>query len=87
MNRNTRAHSIEATDAEAALDRLLDRVEQGDSIIITRNGAPVARLVPYGEPIDASLVDKAIREVEKLRKGITLRGITVRELIDDGRRI
>ena len=33
--------------AKTHLSRLLVRVERGDEVVIARNGAPVARLVPY----------------------------------------
>jgi prevent-host-death family protein len=42
------AHMIEvgAFEAKNTLGALLDRVEQGEEIVITRHGKPVARLVP-----------------------------------------
>jgi prevent-host-death family protein len=35
------------SEAKNHLSRLLDRVEQGEEIIIGRSGRPVARLIPY----------------------------------------
>lgn len=35
--------------AKAHLSRLLDEVEAGGEVVITRRGKPVARLVPYAE--------------------------------------
>ena len=87
MIRNTQKTSIASEDAKAALDQLLDRVESGETIVITRRGAPIAKLEPYTEPIDVAAVDQAIREIEKLRKGIELGGVTIRELIEEGRRM
>jgi prevent-host-death family protein len=87
MIRNTHSHLIEEADANGKLDHLLDRVEKGESFVIARHGLPIARLVPYGEPIDAALVERAIHEVEKLRKGVKLGGVSVRELIEEGRRM
>jgi prevent-host-death family protein len=37
---------IGAFEAKNTLGTLLDRVEQGEEIVITRHGKPVARLVP-----------------------------------------
>jgi prevent-host-death family protein len=37
---------IGAFEAKNTLGSLLDRVEQGEEIVITRHGKPVARLVP-----------------------------------------
>lgn len=38
--------TIGAQEAKARLATLLDRVERGESLTITRDGRPVARLVP-----------------------------------------
>lgn len=49
--------AINLADAKAHLSELVDRVEAGDSIDITRRGKPVARLTaPVGprKPIDAA---------------------------------
>ncbi len=44
--------AIEAREAAAILNALLDRIERGDKIVITRNGEPVARLVPISAAIN-----------------------------------
>jgi prevent-host-death family protein len=38
--------SVPASDAKARLSELLDKVEKGETVVITRRGRPVARLVP-----------------------------------------
>ena len=38
--------SVGAYEAKTHLPRLLDRVERGESLTITRHGRPVAQLVP-----------------------------------------
>lgn len=51
--------SIELADAKDRLSELIDRIETGDSVDITRHGKPVARLVPIAKPhkpIDAALL-------------------------------
>jgi antitoxin (DNA-binding transcriptional repressor) of toxin-antitoxin stability system len=50
-DRNNEAHAeemraIEALDAEADFDRILDEVENGETVLIMRNGIVVARIVP-----------------------------------------
>lgn len=40
-----RTHTLSET--KARLSAILDQVEQGDEVIITRMGRPVARLVPF----------------------------------------
>ena len=51
--------TINLAEAKAHLSELLDRVEAGDSIDITRRGKPVARLIAVTrprKPIDAALL-------------------------------
>jgi len=51
--------AINLADAKAHLSELIDRVEAGDSIDITRRGKPVARLTAVARPrkrIDAALL-------------------------------
>jgi len=51
--------AITLADAKAHLSELVDRVEAGDSIEITRRGKPVARLTAAARPrkrIDAALL-------------------------------
>jgi prevent-host-death family protein len=43
---------VGAFEAKNTLGALLDRVEQGEEIIITRHGKPVARLAPCATAID-----------------------------------
>jgi prevent-host-death family protein len=51
--------AVNLADAKAHLSELVDRVEAGDSIDITRRGKPVARLTAVArprKPIDAELL-------------------------------
>ena len=77
--------SIGAYEAKTHLPRLLDEVAKGERITITKHGVPVAILVPpsRGAVEDADSLMKWMRE---FRKGHRLDGVTIRELIDDGRR-
>ena len=45
-NTNSSIREVGAFQAKNTLGTLLDRVEQGEEIVITRHGKPVARLVP-----------------------------------------
>ena len=76
---------VGAFEAKTHLSQLLDQVERGETITITRHGKPVARLFPIG---GSSRDDRrrAITELKRLRAGHTLGGVSVRELIDEGRR-
>ena len=72
--------SVGAYEAKTHLPQLLDRVARGEEICITRNGRPVARLIPEAilPPHDIRAV---INEIKEFRKGRTLG-----ELIEEGRR-
>lgn len=71
-------------DAKTQLPRLLDEVERGASITITRHGKPIARLVPVEAP--KRTVEQAVEESVEFGKRHELVGLSIRELIDSGRR-
>jgi len=77
--------SIGAYEAKTHLPRLLDEVEQGERITITKHGRPVAILVPPASVVRLD-ADVALARIRELRKGIRLGGLSIRELIDEGRR-
>lgn len=54
---------IGAFEAKNTLGALLDRVQQGEEIIITRHGKPVARLVPNTGRIDRSQAKAAVARI------------------------
>ena len=76
---------IGAFEAKTHLPKLLERVRAGERFVITRHGQPVAELVPF-RPRDSDRIQAAIERLKSFRAGHTLGGITVRELIEDGRR-
>lgn len=85
--RNTSPHVVGAFDAKNHLGRLLDQVASGDVIVITRHGKPVARLVPYDDGVDRGDARSAATELRAFRRGNALpRGLSVRDMIDEGRR-
>jgi len=68
---------IQASEAKAHLPQLLDEVERGETLIITRHGRAIARIVPEvdrrQEEVDRALV--SIRDLRKRTLKVTLRGI------------
>ena len=77
--------TVGSYEAKTHLPRLLDRVAQGERITITKHGVPVALLVP----VDADKTRGArevIDEIKLSRKGRKLKGVTIRDLIREGRR-
>lgn len=76
-------------EARNNLSALLERVEQGEQITITRNGRPVARLVSVDNDAEREKRREAMRRLLDLRKSISpdaLEGMSIRELIEEGRR-
>jgi prevent-host-death family protein len=76
--------TIGAYEAKTHLPRLLDEVEKGERITITKHGRPVAVLVPP-DAAPAVDVEAVMERMREFRKGNNLRGLSIRELIDDGR--
>ena len=76
---------IGAFEAKTNLSKLLERVEAGEVVIITRHGKEVARLVPpLGTASKTGPVD-AIAQWRNARRGIRLDGLSIRDLIEQGR--
>lgn len=77
---------VGAYEAKTHLAALLDRVEAGEHVEITRYGRVVAVLSPPAGAVDRT-ADEAVAELLELRKGRRLGDdLTVRDLIDAGRR-
>jgi prevent-host-death family protein len=74
-------------EAKTHLPQLLERVAHGEEFTITKHGKPVARLVPIITGKPRPDVRQVIEELKAFSKGNTLgEGITIRDLIEDGRR-
>ncbi|MEJ0071738.1 MAG: type II toxin-antitoxin system prevent-host-death family antitoxin [Pseudomonadota bacterium] len=69
---------IQASEAKAKLAELLDDVERGGSVIITRHGRPIARLVPETEGKQASIA-RAIERLKTFRR--TMPALALDELL------
>jgi prevent-host-death family protein len=62
---------VGAFEAKNTLGTLLDRVERGEEIVITRHGRPVARLVPNGGSIDQTMARAVLERIRaRAPKGI-----------------
>lgn len=77
--------TVGAFEAKTHLNELLRKVSRGETIRITRRGVPVAELVPPSESKPTDL-EKTVRDIREIRKGTSLKGLTIRKLIDEGRR-
>jgi len=72
--------TVNIHDAKTTLSRLLAEVERGEIVVIARNGEPIAELIAIRQPTLADGI-QAIREKHK----ISIAGLSVRDLIDEGR--
>lgn len=79
--------SISYYEARTHFSGLLDQVARGKRIIITRRGRPAAMLTPPPSETTKD-VKQVIAELKALRRGNTLgKGLSIRRLIDEGRRL
>jgi len=86
-------------EAKTHFSSLVENVEQGNEIVITRRGKPVAKLMPYGEPNQEGRrkrVGEAIEGLRNLRRRVEKRRIRlglppltqkdIKAMIEKGRR-
>lgn len=79
--------TIGAFEAKTYYSQLLDEVEKGESVTITRYGRPMAVLALVAPARPAKTGEEWLAEMKRLRKGITLGDtVTIRQLIDEGRK-
>jgi len=84
--------TIGAAEAETKLSELLDRVEAGEEVTITRDGKPVAKITPAPKEdlpkkaIEDMSPEEAFQALLELREHMTLGGLDWKELRDEGRR-
>lgn len=77
--------SVGAYEAKTHLPQLLERVAQGEKITITKHGVPVAILQPAA-PSKREPVSECIDQLKRFRKQHRLDGLSIRALIEEGRR-
>jgi len=77
---------VGAFEAKNRLGTLLDWVEAGEEVVITRHGKAVARLVPARPTFDRVAARKVADEILADSEGLGLGGATLRELIAEGRK-
>ncbi|MEE8397648.1 MAG: type II toxin-antitoxin system prevent-host-death family antitoxin [Desulfobacterales bacterium] len=77
--------SIGAYEAKTHLPKLLERVIKGEHITITKHGVPVAVLQPppHSRKVEAK---KVIADLRRFREQHTLEGLSIRDMIGEGRR-
>jgi prevent-host-death family protein len=79
-------NSVGAYEAKTHLSELLEKVEAGQEITITKHGTPVAKLVPIKKEASAEERVAAIQRIQMLGRGLSLGGLKIKDLISEGRR-
>jgi prevent-host-death family protein len=78
-------HTVGVFEAKNRLTALIDEVEGGGEVIITRRGKPVARLAPIETGFDRAKALRAAAGLRAASRGQTLGGIGLKDLINEGR--
>ena len=76
-------------EAKSTLSQLVNQVESGEQIVLTRHGKPVARLAPLAESAAPRSAKEWAGDLRRFRRGRdrgAKRGATLSELIREGRR-
>ena len=72
-------------EAKTHLSEIIAKVHEGHEYIITRRGIPVARLIPAEKP-SRDAAREAFHRARKLRETLSLDGLKIKDLIEEGRR-
>lgn len=75
---------VGAYEAKTRFSQLLDRVAKGEEITITKHGVPVAVLAPVKRRSKKD-IQAAIAAIKAFRSRHRLDGLSIRELIEEGR--
>lgn len=75
-------------ERDARLEQLVSEAEQGESIVLTRDGVPVATIVPKmtRSEADRARALQAVEEIKRLSRGQSLDGLSIKDLINEGRK-
>lgn len=77
--------TVGAFHAKTHFSALLEEVERGKQVIITKHGRPVAKLVPATH-INQSLIKQTIQQLKKFSQKNKLGNLDWKTLRDEGRR-
>lgn len=69
---------VQASEAKTHLPALLDEVERGETVVITRHGKPIARLIPEADRRQAK-IDRTLAEIDEFRK--TMPSLSLEEIL------
>ncbi|MDX9753176.1 MAG: type II toxin-antitoxin system prevent-host-death family antitoxin [bacterium] len=72
-------------ECQNSFSEIIAMVNEGNEFIITQRGIPVARLIPVGKILQEA-VKTALERAKQLRETLSLKGLKIRDLIEDGRK-
>ena len=75
---------VGAYEAKTRLSQLIAKAAQGEEIVITKHGVPIAALVPIPGPGKQD-PQAAIAAIKDFRQGRRLAGLSLRQVIEEGR--
>jgi prevent-host-death family protein len=78
--------TVGAFEAKTHLSALLERVSKGETITITRHGIPVAMLIPIGADRKTLTHNEIVEGMRALRRQGKPDKMSVREMVEEGRR-
>lgn len=80
--------SVGAFDAKTHFSQLLTKVAKGKTVMITKHGKVVAKLVPADIKItEQDPAIEAVKAIRVLRKGVFLgKDLSIKQLIQEGRK-
>lgn len=76
---------VGAFEAKNKFGTLLDWVEKGEEVVITRRGKAVARLVPNTGDFDREKASRGVANILARRVGVKLGGLKIKDLVKEGR--
>lgn len=77
--------SIGTYELKTRLSEILNAVEHGQTVIVTRHGKPIARIMP-SRMAEREQVSQAVQSLLKFPRTRLPKGVTIRSLIEEGRR-
>lgn len=77
---------VGAFEAKNRFGTLLDWVEKGEEVVITRRGKAVARLIPSTAGFDRDRATQAVASIKARRVGVTLGRSKIKDFVAEGRR-
>lgn len=76
-----------AVEDDRQVERLVEQAERGESIVLTRDGKPVARIIAdVAATEDRSEAIAAMSRILAIGDGVSLGGLRFKDLIEEGRR-